>query len=81
MLLPGRCCCYVMMHACSRAAVLLMRMLPPRLPAGLSASELYVVKTGEFEVLQRRKVRLLRARAQLRRSAMCDCCGAGLRLV
>lgn len=25
--------------------------------AGLSASELYVVKTGEFEVLQRRKVR------------------------
>lgn len=25
------------------------------LPAGLGASELYVVKTGEFEVLQRRK--------------------------
>ena len=41
--------------------LLTVRTLPPRLPAartpaaGLGASELYVVKAGEFEVLQRRK--------------------------
>ena len=50
-------------------------------PAGLSASELYVVKTGEFEVLQRRKVRALGLRMRagcghvgsLARDAACGC--------
>ncbi len=48
-------CCRIRCIALSQA--LREACLPVHAPAGLSASELYVVKTGEFEVLQRRKVR------------------------